>query len=312
VPARTPSPRSQLRELLAGPDVVVAPGAINALFAMLVEEAGFPAVYMTGAGVAQGVLGLPDLGLATLTEMAQQVSTIAGAITVPLIADADTGFGGVLNVQRTVRLYESAGAAAIQLEDQTIPKRCGHFDGKEVVETDEMCARLRAAVDARMDPDLVLIARTDARAVLGLDAAIERAHAYVEAGADVLFVEAPESPAELERIGRELGHAPLLANMVEGGKTPQLPVAELGSLGFKIVIFPGLLTRVAVHACRSALEVLRQEGDSRPLADRIATFQEVNEIVGLAGLEEQARQLEPLRPVRPPLPARQGGQARER
>jgi 2-methylisocitrate lyase-like PEP mutase family enzyme len=284
---------ASLRELLERDEPLVAPGATSALFAKLIEEAGFPAVYMTGAGVSHAYLGEPDLGLTTLTEMAQQVESLAGAVSAPVIADADTGFGGVLNVRRTVRLYEARGAAAIQLEDQVVPKRCGHFEGKEVVAVEEMLARLRAALEARRDPDTLIVARTDARAALGLEEAIERGHAYAEAGADVVFVEAPQSGEELERIGRELGgEVPLLANMVEGGKTPQLTAQELYELGFSIVIFPGLLTRVAVKAARDALAVLRAEGDSRPLLDRVATFADVNDLLDLDAVNELAARLE--------------------
>lgn len=281
-----------LRELLERDEPVVAPGAWNALFARLVEQAGFDAVYMTGAGVANGILGQPDLGLTTLTEMAQAAGYIAQAVSIPVVADADTGFGGVLNVQRTVRAYERAGVAAIQLEDQVVPKRCGHFEGKEVVEIAEMLARLRAALAARESPDFLVVARTDARAVLGLDEAIRRCHAYAEAGADVLFLEAPETDEELERIGRELGHVPLVANVVEGGKTPPHSAAELGAMGFKLVIFPGFLTRVTVRAAVDALEALARDRDSRPLLDRMMPFAEVNARIGLAETNELAAELE--------------------
>ena len=282
---------AKLRVLLARTEPLVAPGATSALLAKLIAEAGFDAVYMTGAGVSHTFLGEPDLGLTTLTECAAMVESLAGASSLPVIADADTGFGGVLNVQRTVRLYESRGAGAIQIEDQVQPKRCGHFDGKEVVEVPEMLARIRAALDARRE--LLVIARTDARTVLGLDKAIERGRAYADAGADVVFVESPLSVDELERVGRELGsRVPLLANMVEGGKTPLLPARELGEMGYRIVIFPGLLTRITVRAVREALDVLRAEGDSRPLLPRTASFDELSLIVGLAERDALARRLE--------------------
>jgi 2-methylisocitrate lyase-like PEP mutase family enzyme len=269
----------------------VAPGATSALLAKLIAEAGFEAVYMTGAGVSHTYLGEPDLGLTTLTECAAMVESLAGASPLPVIADADTGFGGVLNVQRTMRLYESRGAGAVQIEDQVHPKRCGHFDGKEVVEVPEMLARIRAALEARRDA--LVIARTDARTVHGLDEAIERGRAYAGAGADVVFVESPLSVDELERVGRELGpRVPLLANMVEGGKTPQLSAAELYAMGYRIVIFPGLLTRITVLAVREALGVLKAEGDSRSLLPRTTSFDDLSSIVGLAERDALTRRLE--------------------
>lgn len=291
-PRATPaSAGARLRGLLARPEPLVAPGATSALLAKLIAGAGFDAVYLTGAGVSHAFLGEPDLGLTTLTECAAMVESLAGASPLPVIADADTGFGGVLNVQRAVRLYESRGAGAIQIEDQVHPKRCGHFDGKEVVEVPEMLARIRAALDAR--DELLVIARTDARTVLGLDEAIERGRAYADAGADVVFVESPLSVDELERVGRELGsRVPLLANMVEGGKTPLLSAAELSQLGYDIVIFPGLLTRITVRAVQEALAVLRAEGDSRPLLPRAASFDELSVIVGLAERDALTRRLE--------------------
>lgn len=276
--------RAKLRELLQGDEPVVAPGATSALFARLIEDAGFPAVYMTGAGVAHSLLGRPDLGLTTLTEMTQQAESLARATDIPLIADADTGFGGVLNVRRTVELYESRGVAAIQIEDQVNPKRCGHFDGKEVVSLYEMTSRIRAAVAGRTDPNLVIIARTDARATDGLDAAIERGRAFIEAGADALFLEAPQTVEEMTRIGEALGHVPLVSNMVDGGITPQLSAAELFELGFRIVIFPGFLTRITMKAARDALATLRQTGDSRVLHPEMAGFSDVNTLLGLPDL----------------------------
>ena len=209
-----------------------------------------------------------------------------------MIADADTGFGGVLNVERTVQLYERAGVAGLQLEDQVLPKRCGNFLGKEVVHADEMCARIRAACSARRDPDLVIIARTDAHSTLGLEAAISRCRAYAAAGADVLFLEAPEIESELGQIGRELAGFVLVANMVEGGRTPLLSAEELGRLGFRLVIYPGLLTRIAVRASIDALEVVRQARDSRPLLDRLLDLEEVNRLLGLEAPETRAAEHE--------------------
>lgn len=289
---RTVGPRQALRAMLDAGEPVVAPGATSALMARLIEEAGFPAVYMTGAGVAHSLLGKPDIGLTTLTEMVQQVESLSRAVSVPVIADADTGFGGVPNVVRTVELYESRGAAAIQIEDQVNPKRCGHFSGKEVVPPHEMVARIRAAVAARTDPDFLIIGRTDARAVEGIDAAVERGHRYVEAGADVLFIEAPETGDELATIGRTFQGVPLVANIVDGGRTPQLPVADLVDMGYGVLIFPGFLTRITVHAVREALGTLRTSGDTRALHPRMAGFQEVNEVLGLTRISRLVQDVE--------------------
>lgn len=281
--AARPSPGARLRSLLSEDEPVVCPGAMNALFARLIERAGFSSVYMTGAGVANGLLGQPDVGLTTLTEMAQMAQNISTAVDVPVFADADTGFGGSVNVERTVQLYERAGVAAIQLEDQVVPKRCGHFEGKEVVSVDEMRARLRAAQAARHDPDLMIVARTDARSVLGLDESIRRGLAYAEAGADALFIEAPADDDELARVGSELAGTglPLVANMVEGGKTPLHSAAELGELGFRLVIFPGLLSRITVRAVTDALAVLADGGDSRPLLENLMQFSDMQRILEL-------------------------------
>jgi carboxyvinyl-carboxyphosphonate phosphorylmutase len=254
---------TRLRRMLAEPGLIVAPGAYDGFSARLIEAAGFFAVYMTGAGTAASHLGQPDLGLTTLTEMATHASHLAGCISLPLIADADTGYGNALNVVRTVREYEKAGVAGLHLEDQVAPKKCGHIAGKQIVSAAEFADKIRAAVEYRTDPDLVIIARTDARAVSGLDDAIERANLYREAGADVIFFEAPQSLAEIERVAREV-KAPLLANMVQGGKTPAVTVSELERLGFKIVIFPGVCMRAAVPAIESALQRLKQTGTDWP------------------------------------------------
>jgi carboxyvinyl-carboxyphosphonate phosphorylmutase len=256
-------PTTRLRQLLRAPGLVVAPGAYDGISARLVEAAGFPAVYMTGAGTAASHLGQPDLGLATLTEMAAHAAHLAACVRLPLIADADTGYGNALNVVRTVREYERAGVAGLHLEDQVAPKRCGHLAGKQVVPTEEFVDKIRAAVDHRTDPDLVVIARTDARAVTGLDDAIERGNRYAEAGADVIFVEAPQSEDEIQRIAREV-KAPLLANMVAGGRTPAVKPAELERLGFKIAIFPAVCMAAAIPAMTRALARLRDTGTDWP------------------------------------------------
>jgi 2,3-dimethylmalate lyase len=248
---------TRLRQMLAEPGIVVAPGAYDGFSARLVEAAGFTAVYMTGAGTAASHLGQPDLGLTTLTEMATHAAHLASAVSLPLIADADTGYGNVLNVVRTVREYERAGVAGFHIEDQVAPKKCGHIAGKQVIPAKEFADKIRAASEYRTDRDLVIIARTDARAVNGLDDAIERGNLYAEAGADVVFVEAPESEREVERIAREV-KAPLLANMVPAGKTPMYKIPELERLGFKIVIFPAVCMAAAVPAMERALRHLKE------------------------------------------------------
>src|SRR5262245_25389129 len=245
-------PTARLRQMLNAPGIVVAPGAYDGFSARLIEAAGFRCVYMTGAGTAASHLGQPDLGLATLTEMANHAGHLASCVSLPVIADADTGYGNVLNVVRTVREYERAGVAGLHLEDQVAPKKCGHIAGKQVVPTQEFVDKIRAAVEYRTDPDLVIIARTDARAVTGLDDAIERGNRYAEAGADMIFVEAPQSEAELERVAREV-KAPLLANMVAGGRTPGLTAAALERLGFKLAIFPAVCLGAVIPAMEQAL-----------------------------------------------------------
>jgi carboxyvinyl-carboxyphosphonate phosphorylmutase len=254
---------TRLRQLLAAPGIVVAPGAYDGFSARLIEAAGYPACYMTGAGTAASHLGQPDLGLTTLTEMADHARHLASAISLPLIADADTGYGNALNVVRTVREYERAGVAGLHIEDQVAPKKCGHIAGKQVIPAREFAEKVRAASEHRSDDDFVIIARTDARAVTGLDDAIERGNRYAEAGADLIFVEAPQTLEEIERVTREV-KAPLLANMVAGGKTPAVTVAELERLGFKLVIFPGVCMAAAIPAIEAALAGLRATGTDWP------------------------------------------------
>jgi 2-methylisocitrate lyase-like PEP mutase family enzyme len=271
--------RAELRRMLASNETLTVPGVTDAAGLRLVEEAGFEVAYLTGAGLANAQYGLPDIGLISQREVADHVYRLAGATDLPVIVDADTGYGGPLSVMRTIRLLDSAGAAAVQLEDQVLDKRCGHFDEHHLVSAEEMCAKLQAAVAARGDSGLVLIARTDARGVLGLDEAVTRAKAYVAAGADVIFVEAPRSVDEMRTIGNELAGVPLVANIVEGGKTPELSVAELHDLGFTIALFANYLMRSMMYAGRAALAHLRAEGETagrRPLllpwADRQALF----------------------------------------
>ncbi|MDR7554331.1 MAG: oxaloacetate decarboxylase [Armatimonadota bacterium] len=269
-----------LRQRLAHGPIVVAPGAPDALTARIVERAGFEAVYFTGAGVAYTHLGAPDLGLVSLTEMTMRLAAVVEATRLPVIADADTGYGGALNVRRTVREFERAGAAAIQLEDQVFPKRCGHLDGKRVVPVEEMVGKIRAALDARRDPDTLLIARTDARAPLGLEAALERAHRYRDAGADVLFVEAPASRDELARIASSLP-PPVVANMVEGGRTPLCAAHELEAMGYRLVIFPGAAVRAAAAAVVKVMDALKRHGTTAGVLDAMLSFGELNALLGL-------------------------------
>ena len=272
---------AKLRQLLREPGIIVAPGAYDCLTAKLIELEGFPALYMTGAGTSLTRLGRPDLGFATLSEMVSNAAAMASTVSIPLIADADTGYGGSLNVYRTVREYEKAGVAALHIEDQVFPKRCGHLDGKQVVPTEEMVIKLRAAVEARTDEDLVVIARTDALAVTGLDDTLRRCHAYVEAGADVLFVEAVRSHQDIERVMREVS-VPLLYNFVEHGKSPLLPVAELQRLGFKIVIFPGSIMLAVLPLVREILGEIKRRGTTAGLLDRMTDVVELFETMGLS------------------------------
>ena len=268
---------TRLRQMLAAPGIIVAPGAYDGFSARLCEAAGFKVVYMTGAGTAASHLGQPDLGLTTLTEMATHAAHLASCISVPLIADADTGYGNVLNVVRTVREYERAGVAGLHIEDQVAPKKCGHIAGKQVIPAREFADKVRAAAEYRTDPDFVIIARTDARAVNGLDDAIERANLYAEAGADVIFVEAPETDDEIQRIARGV-KAPLLANMVAAGKTPAVKVSELERLGFKVVIFPAVCMNAAILAMEQALTHLKDTGTDwhdGPLLSPLDIFKKV-------------------------------------
>lgn len=239
---------------------LVVPGAPNALTARLIENAGFPATYVTGAGVANTYLGMPDIGLLSLTEIASHVAAIGAAVDMPLIVDADTGFGNAINTWHTVRTLERAGAAAIQLEDQTFPKRCGHFSGKSTVPAEEMADKVRAAVEARTDPDLLIIARTDARAELGLSEACRRARMYRDAGADVTFVEAPQTEHEIEIVAQEVP-GPKVLNIVQGGKTPALPVERVEELGFSILLYANLPLLASIHAVRGVLDVLKSHAD---------------------------------------------------
>ncbi|MGX7706660.1 isocitrate lyase/PEP mutase family protein [Methylobacterium sp. Gmos1] len=262
-----------LKSILARREAVSVPGAANALFARVIEDLGFEAVYVTGAGVANMHLGAPDIGLTTVTEVASAVAAVADAVTLPIIVDADTGFGNAVNMVRTVRLLERAGAAGIQIEDQVFPKKCGHFTGKDVIPPGEMVQKIKAAVDARRDGDLQIIARTDARAVEDLDRAIARAQAYVEAGADATFVEAPVSVEELARIARDLP-VPQVANIVFGGRTPDPGRERLAGMGFSIVLYANAALQAALKASFDVLGALKRDGSLAGVADRLASFEE--------------------------------------
>jgi len=271
-----------LRELLAGPGPVLAPGAYDALSARLVARAGFPAVYMTGFGASASLLGRPDVGLLSFAEMADHARRLVQAVDVPLIADADDGYGNPLNVMRTVREYAAAGVAALHVEDQVAPKRCGHMEGKDVIDASEMVEKVRAAVEAR--GDALIIARTDARAVEGLDAALERARRYREAGADLLFVEAPETEAEIEAVAAAFPDVPLVFNWVDGGKTPGLPLDALRELGFALVIYPVTTLFAAGRAIADALARIREDGT--PAGLDVPAFDAFTDMLGLPAIRE--------------------------
>ncbi len=280
------TPAARLRELLAGEEIVVAPGAYDALTARLVEQAGFPAVYMTGAGTA-ATLGFPDYGLLTMTEMADNLGRIAGAVSIPVIADADTGYGNELNAVRTVREYTLRGAAALHIEDQVSPKRCGHLDRKVVIDADEFVSKVRAAAESRPDPDLVLIARTDAVAVLGFDAAIERANLALEAGADMAFVEAPETDEQLAAVPRRVS-GPCLVNIIAAGRSPALSVGRAAELGYRLAIVPVLMLAAVIAAGDAALRGLAETGD-HPEGVPVMPVQEIFARAGAGGWDELRR-----------------------
>jgi 2-methylisocitrate lyase-like PEP mutase family enzyme len=266
-----PRPTTTLKTIFERREATILAGAANGLFARIIEDLGFEAVYVTGAGVANMYLGAPDIGLTTLTEVANHVSAIADAVAIPLLVDADTGFGNPVNMVRTVRVLERAGAAGLQIEDQVFPKKCGHFDGKEIVPLEEMLAKIKAAVDTRRDGDLQIVARTDARAILGLTAAIDRAGAMIEAGADVTFVEAPTSAEELAQIARSLS-VPQVANIVFGGLTPELGQPRLAELGFGCVLYANAALQAALKASQEVLMALKRDGSLASVADRMASF----------------------------------------
>jgi 2-methylisocitrate lyase-like PEP mutase family enzyme len=279
------TPTARFRALLEKPGCIVAPGVADALAARLVALEGFDAVYMTGFGTSLTRLGAPDVGLLTATEMIDNAMRIADASGLPVIADADTGYGNPINTRRTIRDYERAGVAGVHIEDQVWPKRCGHLAGKRVVPTAEMVAKIKAACDARVDADFTIIARCDAIAVEGMDAALERGERYREAGADMLFIEAPVGREQVERVARHFEGVPLLYNMAASGKTPDLPADELGRLGFKLAIYPNWIILAAIPAMRAMLRDLKAKGSIADIRGSAATFREFTEIAGLPDIQ---------------------------
>jgi carboxyvinyl-carboxyphosphonate phosphorylmutase len=271
---------TRFRQLLARPEPLVMPFAFDAFSAQLVEVAGFDAVGITGSGLAASLLGFPDVGWVTMTEVVSQVRNIVNAVGIPVYTDADTGYGNALNVMRTIREFEAAGVGGLFFEDQEAPKKCGHFEGKRVISREEMILKIKAALEARQDPDLVIVARTDARAIYGVEEAIQRGCAYAEAGADAIFVEAPLSVEELREIAAAI-EAPLMVNMVEGGKTPLLSVNELAAMGYKLITFSNSVSRTAGWAMQQVLRELREKGTSETFLERMISFRERNEILGL-------------------------------
>ena len=281
-----------LRTRLTRKPVVVAPGIYDALTAHLAERAGFSTLYVSGAAIAYTRLGRPDIGLVAMNEVADAISLISDRVRADLVVDADTGYGNALNVGRTMRLFERAGARAIQLEDQAFPKRCGHLDDKTLIPPEEMIGKIKAALDARRSRETLVIARTDAVAVEGFDRAVARAISYRDAGADILFIEAPKTRAELQRIPSAISDVPLMANMVEGGKTPPLNASELEAIGFSLVIFPGAIVRVLARAADEFYAVLAAKGTSEPFQDRMYDFTALNELIGTPEMIALGKQYE--------------------
>jgi len=285
------SPQSTLRNRLGEKKILVVPGVYDAFGAIMAERAGFEALYLSGASIAYTKLGSPDIGLITLNELESVVGNVCERSALPIIVDADTGFGNALNVQRTIKLLERAGAAAIQIEDQSLPKRCGHLDGKTLVNAVEMNGKIKAALDARSNNDTVIIARTDAIGVEGYDLAMERAAGFIESGADILFIEAFQNVKQIAGAVEQFGDKiPLLVNMVEGGKTPMLPAAELETMGFSVVIFPGGLVRAIAHTAEQYFASLNEMGSTRDYQNRMFNFKELNELLGTDRILEAGKQ----------------------
>jgi 2-methylisocitrate lyase-like PEP mutase family enzyme len=279
---------SRLRSRLGSDAALLCPGVYDPLSAAMAADAGFEAVYLSGASIAYTQLGGPDLGLVSMTEVADVLGRIHERVDVPVIVDADTGWGNALNVERTVRVFERAGASAIQLEDQAFPKRCGHLQDKSLIPSREMAGKIRAAVAVRQEA--LIIARTDAIAVEGFGPALDRAEEYADAGADVLFIEAPESRAQMQEIAARFAHRlPLLANMVEGGRTPMAPAAELGAMGFRIVIYPGGTVRALAHMLRAYFATLRADGSTQAFRDRMLDFTGLNDLLGTQAILARGR-----------------------
>ena len=274
------TPRQVLKQLLKRDKLLVAPGCFDGLSARLVNEAGFEAAYLSGGAVARS-MGIPDIGLVTMSETIERAAQVVAAVKIPVIADADTGYGNAVNLVRTVREYERTGVAAIHIEDQITPKRCGHLDGKEVIPLAEMENKLQAALAARSDPDFCIIARTDARGVHGFDDAINRARVFVKLGVDAVFVEAPQSEAELEEIPRRVTGVPLLVNVFKGGKTPMLPVERLEKMGYRIAIYPSETQRAGIYAMRQVLGLLKRDGTTEAMDASLTTFKQRDQVVGL-------------------------------
>jgi len=278
---------TKLRKLFKEKKIIVAPGAHDVLTARIIEQTGFDAVYMTGYGTSASVLGRPDVGLLTMTEMVERARNIADIINIPLIADADTGYGDIINVIRTVRAYEKAGVACIQLEDQVAPKKCGHMLGREIIPAKEMVKKIEAALSTRTDPDFMIMARTDARTNYGYEEAIRRCKLYKQAGADIIFYESPENIEEMEELNKELGDTLTLANMLEKGRTPLLTVTELEKLGYNLVIFCVSSVYVTAKAVKDLMEHLQKNGTTKDLIqDKMIPFEEFNDMIGLNEIKE--------------------------
>jgi 2-methylisocitrate lyase-like PEP mutase family enzyme len=281
--------RQVLKRRLGRDELLIAPGCFDGLSARLVEEAGFEAAYLSGGAVARS-LGIPDIGLVTMSETIERAAQVVAAVKLPIIADADTGYGNAVNLVRTVREFERIGVAAIHIEDQITPKRCGHLDGKEVISLGEMEKKLEAALAARTDSDFCIIARTDARGVHGFDDAIARARSFAKLGVDAIFVEAPQSEQELAEIPRRIPDVPLLVNVFKGGKTPMLPIKRLQQMGYRIAIYPSETQRAAIHAMRMALATLKRDGTTESIDEALTTFKERDRVVGLDDWQKIERQ----------------------
>ena len=287
------TPQKRLRQQLGGEGIVVAPGIYDAFGAMMAEKAGFGTLYLSGASISYTQLGSPDIGLVGMNEVAGVVGRIRERVDLPIIVDGDAGFGNALNVQRTIRVFERNGASAIQLEDQQLPKRCGHLEGKTLVSVGEMSGKIKAATDSRADSDTMIIARTDAVGVEGFEAALDRSEAYVEAGADLLFVEAVKTEEEMRRtIAQFAGRLPLMVNMVEGGQTPVLPAKHLSEIGFKLVIFPGGLVRALARTMSAYFESLQREGTTASFRNEMLDFTQLNDLLGTQAILDGSKQYE--------------------